>query len=54
MLRKIFETAVHSLVGISPFQHYFNKLQSDDPTGSPTIEEARKDYIAARHYYPPF
>jgi len=54
MLRKFFETAMHSLAGVSHFEYYFTKLQTSDPTGSPTIEEARKDYSAALRNHIPF
>jgi len=54
MLRKFFETAIHSLAGVPNFEYYFTRLQKSDPIGSPTVEQARKDYSAALHNQFPF
>lgn len=47
MLRRFFETAIRSLAGVPSFEYYFARLQESDPVGSPTIEEARRDYSEA-------
>ena len=49
MLQKLVKI-IHRLNGVSDFESYLENLQSLDPSGAPTREQARKDYYRMQAY----